>query len=105
MRRSVINSAYFAIVFSSVANCFGFLIFKEFSIWNFLIIVLFFALVKPQNYLYDNGGRIYYRRVPFFRGIPIEELKSLKDLRLFDQSKNVYRLWQIIGEKSLKQES
>lgn len=105
MKRSVLNSAFFAILFSSIINWFGFLIVKDISFWNGLVIILCFILIKPQSYLYQKNDRTYYRRVPFFRGIPIDKLKSVDDLRLLDSSSNIVKLWQLIKVKSMGQES
>lgn len=105
MKRSVINSVYFTLVFSSIVNGLVYLILNEISLWNALVIIIFFILIKPQNYLYDKGDRTYYRRAPFFSGTPIEALKSPKDLRLLDSSSNIVNLWQLIKLKTMGKES
>lgn len=105
MKRSVLNSVYFALVFSVVINGLAYLILKELSLWNGLVIIILFMLIKAQNYLYEKGERIYYRRVPFFRGIPIDSLKSPEDLRLIDTSSNIVNLWQLIKLKTMGKES
>lgn len=104
MRRSAVNSVYFALIFSLLVSCLVYLIFKEVSLWNGLVFIIFFILIKPQNYLYDKGDRTYYRSVPFFRGKPIDELKSPEDLRLFDSSSNIVSLWQLIKLKTMGNE-
>lgn len=105
MKRSVLNSVYFAILFSSIINCTGYLIFKEISFWNGLVVVVLFIAVKSQHYLFEKKDKTYYRRIPFFHGIPIEKLKSAEDLRLLDTSSNIVSLWQLIKLKSIGQES
>lgn len=105
MRRSVINSVYFMLVFGLIVNCIIYLIHKEVSLWNGLVFITFFILIKPQNYLYDKGDRTYYRRIPFFRGAPIEALQSPEDLRLLDSSSNIVSLWQLIKLKTMGNES
>lgn len=105
MKRSVLNSIYFALVFSAIINALAYLVYKEVSFWNGLVIIIMFILIKPQNYLYEKGDRAYYRRTPFFRGIPIDSLKSPEDLRLFDTSSNIVNLWQLIKLKTMGKES
>ena len=105
MKRSVVNSIFFAVLFSTVINWAVFLIVREISLWNVLVIIILFILIKPQNYLYIKNDKTYFRRVPFFRGIPIENLKSVEDLRILDSSSNIVSLWHLIKLKNQRQES
>ena len=103
MERSKINSAYFTALFGSIIFLIWLAIFREFSVWNILLFVVVFIIIKLQNYLYQKDDKTYFRRVPFFRGILIEKLKGVEDLRLIDSSTNIVKLWQLIKLKNQRQ--
>jgi hypothetical protein len=49
-----------------------------------------------DDYIYQKRGKFYFRRIPFAKGVPLEQLRELRDLRVIDTAMNVHRLWQQI---------
>ena len=96
MQRSYINTLFYTLLFSGVVIHLVFLFTKEVSWFPWLVIRVCWYLVRTQDYLYSKNECWYFRRVPFSRGEKLQQLKSIKQLRLIDSEINQKRLWQNI---------
>lgn len=96
MKRSALNRIFFALLYSAIPLQTIAITFDQWSAWYFLVIPCFYLLMYGDDYIYQKRGEFYFRRVPFLKGVPLEQLKDLKDLRVIDTAINVHRLWRRI---------
>jgi hypothetical protein len=96
MRRSTLNRVFFALLYGAVPLQIVTIAFEQWSIWYVLVVPAFYLLMYGDDYIYEKRGQFYFRSVPFFKGVPIQQLRELKDLRVVDTAINVHRLWRRI---------
>jgi len=67
--------------------------YSQWALWFFLCLPVLFVLVKSQDYLYQKDGKSYFRRIPFFGGVRLNQIKDMGDLKLVDTSATIQILW------------
>jgi hypothetical protein len=98
MKRSILNSVFYTLLYNAAPLQILSFFSKQWSLWFFLSFPILFFFVKSQNYLYKKDGLLYFRRTPFFRGVPLNHIKNMGDLRLIDRTINIRRLWLYIEQ-------
>lgn len=98
MRRSPLNRAFFALLYAAIPLQIIIITVDQWSLWYILVVPGLYLLMYGDDYIYEKRGQFYFRRVPFYKGVPIHQLRDLKDLRVIDTAMNVHRLWRRIQQ-------
>ena len=93
MKRSILNSAFFALLYGALPLQIISVIYPQWAVWSLLGLPVLFIFVRSQDYLYQRGEETYFRRVPFFTGILLNQIKDMGDLKLVDTSTTIQMLW------------
>ena len=93
MKRSILNSAFFALLYGALPLQMVSFFYSQWALWFFLCLPVLFVLVKSQDYLYQKDGKSYFRRIPFFGGVRLNQIKDMGDLKLVDTSATIQILW------------
>lgn len=93
MRRSTLNSLFFTLLYGALPLQIISFFYSELTLWFFLFLPFIYLLVKSQNYLYQRQGQMFFRRVPLFKGVSLNQIKDMRDLRSIDTSATIQRLW------------
>ena len=93
MTRSILNSAFFALLYGALPLQMVSFFYSQWALWFFLCLPVLFVLVKSQDYLYQKDGKSYFRRIPFFGGVRLNQIKDMGDLKLVDTSATIQILW------------
>ncbi|MFT5540890.1 MAG: 1,4-dihydroxy-2-naphthoate octaprenyltransferase [Glaciecola sp.] len=98
MKRSILNSVFFALLFGALPLQIITIINEQWSVWFLFFLPILFAVIKSQDYLYQKEDETLFRRIPFMKGISINELDDMRDLKLIDTSDTVQTLWENIEQ-------
>jgi len=101
MKRSNLNSVFFALLFGALPLQIISFIYSQWAGWFFLCLPVLFMVVRAQDYLYQKGETTYFRRVPFFSGVQLNQIKDMGDLKLVDTSATIQALWASIELRRL----
>lgn len=93
MKRSILNSVFYALFFGALPIQITSFICEQCVVWLFLCLPVLFFAVKSQDYLYQKNGKTFYRRIPFFKAIAVDQINEIDDLKLIDTSATVQSLW------------
>lgn len=93
MKRSILNSAFFALLYAALPLQIISFFYPQWAFWLFLCLPVLFTLAKSQDYLYQKNGKTYFRRIPFFGGVLLNQINDMGDLKLVDTSETVQVLW------------
>ncbi|MFT6330343.1 MAG: hypothetical protein ACJAYN_002284 [Bermanella sp.] len=93
MKRSILNSAFFALLYGALPLQMISFFYSQWALWFVLCLPVLFVLAKSQDYLYQKGGETYFRRIPFFGGVLLNQINDMGDLKLVDTSTTVQILW------------
>jgi hypothetical protein len=93
MKRSILNSVFYTLLYGALPLQVISLVCEQWTIWLFLCLPIVFIFIRNQHYVYQKQGQIFFRRTPFFRGVPLNRIKQVSDLRLVDTTKNIKQLW------------
>ncbi len=93
MKRSILNSAFFALLYGALPLQMISFFYSQWALWFVLCLPVLFVLAKSQGYLYQKGGETYFRRIPFFGGVLLNQINAMDDLKLVDTSTTVQILW------------
>jgi hypothetical protein len=93
MKRSFLNSVFFSLLYGALPLQIISLIYSQWAFWSLFGLPILFVLVKSQDYLYQKNNTTYFRRVPFFSGIRLNQIKEIGDLKLVDTSSTIQALW------------
>ncbi len=96
MKRSILNSVFYTLLYGAVPLQIISFIYEQWTIWLLLCFPIVFVLIRTQHYVYHKNGQAYFRRMPFFRGVPLNKIRHMGDLKLVDTTKNIKQLWLFI---------
>jgi hypothetical protein len=99
MKRSIFNSVFFTLLYGAPPLQIISLVYEQWTIWLLLCLPIVFVFIRTQHYVYHKNGRAYFRRMPFFRGVPLENIRHVSDLKLIDTTKNIKKIWLLIEHK------
>ncbi|MFT7259589.1 MAG: 1,4-dihydroxy-2-naphthoate octaprenyltransferase [Glaciecola sp.] len=101
MKRSFLNSVFFALLYGALPLQIISLIYSQWAVWSLLGLPILFVLVRSQDYLYQKGDKTYFRRVPFSSGVRLNQIKDMGDLKLVDTSSTIKTVWASIELRRL----